>query len=511
MYQAEDGELYIMEPEEEACPEAGLGWGLEVPLEDGDVITCPCCGEKTVALRMSGIRGIITKRILVGAVQRIDGYTCLVYYMMVNEIDKYGSTDITVYPEDAYVLDKRGAIHMASHVKRKGFGIRERAKWEWKSRVVNGMEMIYRDHGSVNGRKKGAVVWTECEISSGDTGEKTAVDLFLKNGGGDPLAWFRFWKRHPNAENLLRTGWTEVAISAMKRQTDESLIDWEASRPNGMLRMSRADWRRETAACPWTAQMLRSWAQWLGAGLKPETERFLEAYQFFGFVTLDKILEKRGYDDRIGPERVMAYLKKQGMERGDEAQYLLDLWRCRKELAGERELTWEELWPRELRRAHDEAAEMLAALNEREAREEYRDGFRRVLERLKQVEWTDGELCVRLPRDNGELVREGQVLRHCVGTYGKTHAKGESVILFIRHYRRPERSYYTLNIRFTETGWYEIQLHGYGNERHGPYKEHSHRIPKKVRDFVDRWEKEILTPFRRKELEKKKKQERKSA
>ena len=41
----------------------------------------------------------------------------------------------------------------------------------------------------------------------------------------------------------------------------------------------------------------------------------------------------------------------------------------------------------------------------------------------------------------------------------------------------------------------EVQLHGYGNERHGVNKEHSHKIPQKVRSFVDRWEKEILMPW----------------
>ena len=97
---------------------------------------------------------------------------------------------------------------------------------------------------------------------------------------------------------------------------------------------------------------------------------------------------------------------------------------------------------------------------------------------------------------------EGETLRHCVGEYGKEHAKGKKIILFIRHYRKPERSYYTLNVGFD--GWrpYIIQLHGYGNEHHGPHKEYRHTIPKEVTAVVDRWQDEILKPWCAKQAKK---------
>lgn len=42
-------------------------------------------------------------------------------------------------------------------------------------------------------------------------------------------------------------------------------------------------------------------------------------------------------------------------------------------------------------------------------------------------------------------MQEGATLKHCVGGYAKSHASGR-IILFIRHERRPERSWYTLNV-----------------------------------------------------------------
>lgn len=114
---------------------------------------------------------------------------------------------------------------------------------------------------------------------------------------------------------------------------------------------------------------------------------------------------------------------------------------------------------------------------------------------IVHLQWSDGDLRILLPQTNDDLVREGSVLRHCVGTYGNGHIEGRSVIFFVRKHRRPERCYYTLDICFTAGIPNEVQLHGYGNERHGVNKEYSHKIPYKVRQFVDRWKAEVLIPW----------------
>lgn len=114
-----------------------------------------------------------------------------------------------------------------------------------------------------------------------------------------------------------------------------------------------------------------------------------------------------------------------------------------------------------------------------------------------------------MPSCNDDLINEGRTLRHCVGSYGQSHLSGKP-IFFVRHYRRPERSYYTLNENLTGAEPYRIQLHGYGNEHHGSVKQYEHTIPQKVLDFVLRWEREILAPWyaqRQAEKQNKKKKE----
>ena len=152
--------------------------------------------------------------------------------------------------------------------------------------------------------------------------------------------------------------------------------------------------------------------------------------------------------------------------------------------------TQEELWPRNLMEQHDR----LAAMIEVKSDTKQQAAFDRTAQALAPLIWTDGELCIVIPTCSADLSREGRVLRHCVGGYSHSHVSG-SPVLFVRHRRRPERPYYTLNICLTGDEPRRLQLHGYGNERHGDKKQYTHTIPKKVLEFCDRWEREILAPW----------------
>ena len=145
-----------------------------------------------------------------------------------------------------------------------------------------------------------------------------------------------------------------------------------------------------------------------------------------------------------------------------------------------------ELWPPHLIEAHDRLADIQKA----KIADNLKSEFDEIATKWKALEWSDGHICTRLPKDNSELVYEGRVLHHCVGGYGRSHVNGRLVV-FIRHVRRPERSWYTLNIDVTGEKPKEIQLHGYGNERIGSMKLH---IPAEVRNFCNQWEKNVLTP-----------------
>ncbi|HHX61325.1 MAG TPA: hypothetical protein GX707_11540 [Epulopiscium sp.] len=67
-------------------------------------------------------------------------------------------------------------------------------------------------------------------------------------------------------------------------------------------------------------------------------------------------------------------------------------------------------------------------------------------ELIKRFNWHNGKYMVIVPKSANEITKEGQVLRHCVGTYLEGMAKGESIILFLRKKEKPQEPFYTLEI-----------------------------------------------------------------
>ena len=193
-----------------------------------------------------------------------------------------------------------------------------------------------------------------------------------------------------------------------------------------------------------------------------------------------------GWEDLL-PLPVVRYLEKREAVK-DGVQMLIDYRKMLRD--AEMAETEETRWPRDLLAAHERITKFWA----NHFKASYQLGFTSTFIRFRDLEWTDGDLCIVLPRVEEDLVSEGKVLRHCVGTYGSAHCSGKPVF-FVRHRRRPERSYYTLQINMNGTIPKEIQLHGYGNEHHGDHKQYAHKIPRKVREFCDRWEREVLTPW----------------
>ena len=166
------------------------------------------------------------------------------------------------------------------------------------------------------------------------------------------------------------------------------------------------------------------------------------------------------------------------------------------------ELTEAEKYPPSLRRAHDRIAR---EHNERRRAEEqrqrdnrhigdvkvYGEQFSELHKKYAPLEYSDGEICIVIPQSPTDLIKEGHILNHCVGGYSQQHCSGRP-IFFVRHARRPERSWFTLNEDLTGETARRIQLHGYGNEyAHG----HRLNIPERVKDFVEKWERDILKPW----------------
>lgn len=511
--QGEDGQIYdgFTELEEP----------YSVAFAPEERLNCPNCLEEGQLLPKSALRWGRTYSVLALELRELGGLTALIYWRICRRINESCMSEYEAQPFEAIVL-RDGKLLRFSHRIHGMYGNSgDRRQWERVKSFRDPEQIRYHDYGSVCSKKVGAILWPESARHSlaGTSGEKTGLSEYLEAGGENPAMYLRLWSSHPNVENIVKAGFGYAVATEIRRQVTQALesrgfaervnLEWadlSQVRPHRMLGMSREELRQERQQ-RWSGDMLRQWRRY-----NLRVENFHPAdyrahLRELGRTNLDWLMESaEGTLGDLRLSRVMPYLRKQSECSAREGVGLLIDYRRMLFRGAAAEPGHEELWPPRLRTAHDRLSEQ----NKEDRQNQFQQGFDKALEKYGTLQWTDGELCMLLPKSAKELVAEGKTLRHCVGGYAESHAGGK-LIFFVRRYRRPERSYYTLNIDMTGERPRRIQLHGYGNERHGENKQYRHKIPQKVLDFCERWEREILEPWWKEQQRKKKKKEAKAA
>ena len=457
----------------------------------GEECLCPRCQETARVFNSVRIKDGRTKQVLLVSIERIDCYAAAVAWMVSRSIGPYGSS-LHVYPAEAYVFGERGEVVNYSHLRGGSFQSTMDTKWRERSKLKMPDEIIYGDWGSISNRKCGYWMLPEPVSLIGTTGEKTGLYAYIQAGGEGPVEFMRLHRKYRNAEILALSGMIDLLEDILRTDDPARVyaanIDTKARKLPQMLGMTKPQLAAAVKDSTIGLSLLTYWRAYRNAkGSLEPAELFAIKDEKLGF--LIRILERWGDDI----PKVFRYLKKQNVESRQVG--ILHDTRDMLEQAYNRKLTPEEMWPRHLMQTHDRASSMLRDMQSDAKDAKLQAGFDRVCAMLAPTVYTDGRLMMTIPTCNADLVREGDILRHCVGGYGGTHSLGKNVILFVRHYRRPERPYYTLNISLSGEIPHRIQLHGYGNERHGERKQHIHTIPQEVKDFCDYWEKEILAPY----------------
>ncbi len=498
--QGEDGENYPGIADEEGAFCVLFDYG------EGDMVTCPYCGESIRATRCSSLRHGHTQQLMAYNLVGLGKYTALIYYLVYRRMGADGIEDQGAAPIYATVIDERGRLVRYCRSVQKYRG-KQDATGPWRRCKTNRAPDTVRYHSaeSINQTKVGAsLARRNMESQDGLTGEKTGLYEYLDQGGEHPEAYLRFWRKNPNIENLVKSGgWVEVLNDALgddwtaavqgygraAGEALENLAEWALAKPNEMLYMEKPEFRRVSGK--WDRKTLEFW-MWLircgcaGPGDVGEVEAYIDRYglddvqAFMGDVLSGEV--------EYGIETVDKYLRRQNRKYGVPLVGLLRTWCDYISIAsadGLIALAPREVWPDNLIAEHN-------AVMRQKNRKASKAAFKAVYQRWKALEWSDGEICVRLPRCNKDLVDEHNALHHCVDGYGPDHVGGK-LVLFVRHARRPERSWYTLNVDVRGPNWHRIQLHGYRNDYIAVKGLHLH-IDKRVLAFLDRWEREVLTP-----------------
>jgi hypothetical protein len=100
--------------------------------------------------------------------------------------------------------------------------------------------------------------------------------------------------------------------------------------------------------------------------------------------------------------------------------------------------------------------------------------------------WQRKDYMIIAPKSAEEIIREGEALHHCVGTYIEKMAKGKSIILFLRQKNNPIKSFYTIEVKNGKV----VQCRGKKNKS----------MTKEIEKLINRFSKEKLVPMLQKKI-----------
>lgn len=289
----------------------------------------------------------------------------------------------------------------------------------------------------------------------------------------------------PQMEMAVKVGmYRAVEELVMDGRKNHRYLNWNAKTVQGFLRMNKQDAKAFLRAEGDIAQLINC-KDTLKTGVVRSVQEYLgiveEMRGMQGVVTAAACAAKAGVDIK----KAVKYVKKQAGEIS--VSQALSYWKDYLDMAAQLEYDMSEetvVMPKDLKERHDAAATMIKVRASAEAKKKYQKRYK---ELCKKYEFRLGDLCVVVPQSGEDIVAEGKTLHHCVGGYAARHLGGTLDILFIRHARKPNRSFLTVELAPPSTGRGRPtlrQIHGYKNENYASAPEAPRN---KYAWFLDAW------------------------
>lgn len=421
----------------------------------GDEVPCPMCGAPVLVNKRSRIKDYYVTadvQVMSAALVGDESLLALTGWTVRRRVYKHGTSRIEIIPAEAYVFGPHNCVQLLgwrnAYSGTAGYFVQYSNRWSqpptWSERWGQ-EDHIFGLTEDLIGRS----CLPHCKL-----------DVYMQArlaGKHYPVAYLRLYQAHPNVEAVLLHGLPQVLDGLIEervtaREWDNNKrglmslpqIDWSQTRPAQMLRLTREELRMMQR------RYVGLWA-W----------RLFSCAKKFGQALIETDLENAF---RLGDEHIDAlipyghiardirYLLRQcegiAAEVDDEdadpipdAQLLLDYWdMCRRLGRNVDDLSVR--YPRDLIAAHDRAAELV----EQKELDDIANLFRIRRRALRKYAFAADGLLIRPAASQRELKEEGDALHHCVATYAKRHAAGETAIFFVRRADRPRESWYTLEL-----------------------------------------------------------------
>lgn len=272
----------------------------------------------------------------------------------------------------------------------------------------------------------------------------------------DIVKYLKAYSKHREIEMLMKKGWIHTAKAVAE---GSSLYNYKATNIADYLKIKShrvQEYKKsEDRDMLYILQMERE------KDIKMNDTDIQRILRYAPTATLARIKDIMKF---VKFRKMMNYIEKQ--EKTNETRDAFTLYRDYLNMKSKLEYDMTDdiiLFPHDLRDAHDKA---VIESNEREADIRKKavmkkfPNIRKKYNRLSRIySYSEGEYIIRPVKDASEIIDEGRMQHHCVGssdTYLKKHDKGESYILLMRKKESPELPFITIEIKGDEIyQWYE--------------------------------------------------------
>lgn len=438
----------------------------------GDTCLCPCCGVGAEALHIGKItQTAVVEKTRFMTLHNIRGHLVLLSWILFKECNKDAEVFYNVRLYEGLATVGGFPVRFTGYEKCMYNGTRWLNEWVLRPKFKDNGDRWNRDE--IVGFSKKTLEETD--------GANSALDVFIREGGSDLRigAYLQIWTKYPQIENLVRSGFSKFVAKIIDAATFNGgyyyqketfsiseipkYINVKAKKPAEILGLEKEEFHLVNK---YSLEVISFYTHIKRTRKIKLTEEQLKLAEEIGIKQLRDLFDKPIRDGFVPPVvRTLNYLQKHEKPRDQfEARvtpnYLYDYWNMLSQV--QNGLPPELLFPRDIRAAHDNVALRVKEKTD----ENINAGIAAFAASLDWLSFSDEEtgLFIRVCKTQEELIKEGKILSHCVGTYAKRFSQRETCILFIRRISNPDKPYYTLEYK----NGYINQDHGYKNKIQTP-------------------------------------------
>ncbi|MBB6622253.1 PcfJ domain-containing protein [Clostridium gasigenes] len=286
------------------------------------------------------------------------------------------------------------------------------------------------------------------------------------------LKYLELFTKNNLVESMIKVGCGSIVAEKLEGKNLMSAVNWRGKNIYKILKISKQDLRILVKSKQFiTTAFLKIYQlrSKNNSNLTVHELKDIEMKYKNNIDTLEYVIKYAKLD------KVYKYLNKQKINDSDKyagwtnalstfSDYITDLKFLNQDLNNERTLFPKELW-----KAHQNTIAQVTIKKDPKINELIKKRYKKLLK--YNFEYKGME--IRPVEDIVELITEGKVLGHCVGTYAKRYAEGNTNIFVIRKKDNLSKPFFTVEIKKGQV----IQIHGKANCNSS----------KEVKEFMDKF------------------------